>query len=73
VPINCGSQVNLALADGYIGSFETKYHYRYWRPVTAIHNAGTDGNPPTEPDPGWAPLGSTRRPGSRGVPCIGAS
>jgi hypothetical protein len=51
--------LNLALADGYIGSFETKYHYRYWRPVTAIHNAGTDGNPATEPDPGWAPLEPT--------------
>ena len=28
--------LNMALADGYIGSFETKYHYNYWRPVTAI-------------------------------------
>ena len=28
--------LNMALADGYIGSFDTKYHYNYWRPVTAI-------------------------------------
>ena len=28
--------VNFAIADGYIGSFEAKYHYNYWRPATAI-------------------------------------
>jgi hypothetical protein len=32
--------VNLALADGYIASFEAKYHYAYWRPTTAIRAAG---------------------------------
>jgi hypothetical protein len=25
--------LNMAMADGYVGSFETKYHYNYWRPV----------------------------------------
>ena len=39
--------LNMALADGYIGSFDTKYHYNYWRPVTAIREAGSDGNPNT--------------------------
>ena len=29
--------LNLAMADGYIGSWDTKYHYNFWRPVTAIH------------------------------------
>jgi hypothetical protein len=48
--------LNLALADGYIGTFETKYHYKFWRPVTAIQLAGTDGNPRTSPDPTWTPL-----------------
>ena len=28
--------LNLAMADGYIGSWEAKYHYNFWRPVTAI-------------------------------------
>jgi hypothetical protein len=28
--------VNFALADGFIAGFEAKYHYRYWRPATAI-------------------------------------
>ena len=48
--------LNMALADGYIGSFETKYHYNYWRPVTAIQTAETDGNPRTSADPTWTPL-----------------
>jgi hypothetical protein len=33
-----------------------KYHYDFWRPVTAIHEAETDGNPATAADPDWAPL-----------------
>jgi len=32
--------VNLAMADGYIGGFESKYYYNYWRPVTAIRERG---------------------------------
>lgn len=48
--------LNLAMADGYIGSFETKYLYNYWRPVTAIQLADTDGNPDTAADPTWTPL-----------------
>jgi hypothetical protein len=51
--------LNMALADGYIGSFETKYHYNYWRPVTAIQTADTDGNPNTSADPTWTPLVTT--------------
>ena len=43
--------LNMALADGYIGSFETKYLYNFWRPVTAIQLAATDGNPDTAADP----------------------
>ncbi len=32
--------VNLAMADGYIADFESKYHYNYWRPITAIRESG---------------------------------
>jgi hypothetical protein len=32
--------VNFAMADGYIGGFEAKYHYNYWRPATAIRETG---------------------------------
>lgn len=51
--------LNMALADGYIGSFETKYYYNFWRPVTAIREAATDGNPDTTADPTWTPLVTT--------------
>jgi hypothetical protein len=51
--------LNMALADGYIGSWETKYHYNYWRPITAIQLAGTDGNRDTVADPTWEPLQPT--------------
>jgi hypothetical protein len=48
--------LNLALADGYISSWETKYYYRFWRPITAIRLADTDSNPDTSADPTWEPL-----------------
>jgi hypothetical protein len=51
--------LNAALADGYIGSFESKYHYNFWRPVTAIRLADEDGNPRTSADPLWEPLRTT--------------
>jgi hypothetical protein len=51
--------LNMALADGYVGSFDTKYHYNYWRPVTAIQTADTDGNPNTSADRTWTPLVTT--------------
>jgi hypothetical protein len=48
--------VNFALADGYIAGFEAKYHFRFWRPETAIRAAATDGNRLTEADPTWKPF-----------------
>ena len=51
--------LNLAMTDGYIGTWEAKYHYRFWRPVTAIRLAGIDGNPATTADPTWTPLVET--------------
>jgi hypothetical protein len=51
--------LNIGLADGYIGSFDTKYHYNFWRPVTAIRLADTDGNRHTTADPTWTPLVTT--------------
>jgi membrane-associated phospholipid phosphatase len=48
--------VNFAMADGFIAGFEAKYRHRFWRPMTAIHQAAIDGNPRTEPDPLWQPL-----------------
>ena len=51
--------LNLALADGYIAMVDSKNHYNYWRPVTAIRTANTDGNPDTIGDPAWTPLQQT--------------
>src|SRR5438034_6324940 len=51
--------LNISLADTAIAFFEAKYTYNFWRPVTAIQLADTDGNPQTEPNPTWLPL-STR-------------
>ena len=48
--------LNLSMADGYIASWESKYLYNFWRPVTAIQTADTDGNPDTLADPTWTPL-----------------
>ncbi len=39
--------------DSYGTSLESKYHYNFWRPVTAVALAGTDGNPNTSPAAGW--------------------
>ncbi len=48
--------VNFAMADAYIAGFEAKYEFRFWRPVTAIQNAATDGNERTEADTAWQPF-----------------
>jgi len=48
--------VNFAMADAYIAGFEAKYEFRFWRPVTAIQNAASDGNESTEPDTTWQPF-----------------
>jgi hypothetical protein len=43
-------------ADALIACWRAKYDYAYWRPITAIQLAATDGNDATEPDPAWTPL-----------------
>ena len=47
---------NLAAADASIGCWNDKYYWQFWRPITAIREADTDGNPATEADPTWLPL-----------------
>jgi membrane-associated phospholipid phosphatase len=52
--------LNLTIADGVIAFYDAKYTYNFWRPVTAIREAATDGNPKTLPDPNWLPeVGNT--------------
>ena len=43
-------------ADALIVTWRDKARYSFWRPVTAIHEAGTDGNDATVADPGWTSL-----------------
>jgi hypothetical protein len=51
--------LNVAMADAVIACWETKYYYSFWRPITAIRLADTDGNPGTTEDPSWTPLLTT--------------
>jgi hypothetical protein len=44
-----------ATDDALIAIFDAKYHYNFWRPITAIRNGDIDGNDATERDPSWTP------------------
>lgn len=48
--------VTQASDDGLIAVFDAKYHYGFWRPLTAIRNGDIDGNDATERDESWAPF-----------------
>ena len=47
---------DLSIADSLGASWDCKFHYALWRPITAIQLAATDGNAATEADPSWEPL-----------------
>jgi len=52
--------LNFSFVDAVIAFYDAKYTYNFWRPVTAIRAAATDGNPDTEADPNWLPeVGNT--------------
>jgi len=42
--------------DALIAVMDAKYHYNFWRPITAIRNGDIDGNDATERDPSWTPF-----------------
>jgi hypothetical protein len=48
--------LNMAMSDSYVAGWDAKFHYDFWRPVTAIRAADTDGNAATAPDAAWEPL-----------------
>ncbi len=50
------AMINLAAADGAISCWNDKWQWHFWRPMAAIREADTDGNPHTVADPGWEPL-----------------
>jgi hypothetical protein len=47
---------SLAGADAVMTAWDAKLHFGFWRPVTAIQQGDTDGNPATQGDPSWQPL-----------------
>jgi hypothetical protein len=49
----------VALTDSYIAVFDAKYHYEFWRPITAIRNGDIDDNPATEREATWQPIDNT--------------
>jgi hypothetical protein len=51
--------LNAAISDAYMTSLESKFYYNFWRPITAIHAADTDGNPLTIADDTWEPAFAT--------------
>jgi hypothetical protein len=51
--------MTMANANSFIVDWDAKFHYNYWRPVTAIRNGDTDSNDATERDAGWTPLNTT--------------
>ncbi|MGH7504915.1 MAG: vanadium-dependent haloperoxidase, partial [Longimicrobiales bacterium] len=53
------AKLYIALLDGYIVVWESKYEYNHWRPYTSIRAAATDGNPATAADADWVPLRTT--------------
>ena len=50
------AMTNLAAADGSIGCWNDKAYWSFWRPITAIREAASDGNRATQADPNWLPL-----------------
>jgi hypothetical protein len=51
--------VDMSITDAVIAVWDSKYHFGYWRPITAIQLADTDENPDTVADPTWEPLVAT--------------
>ncbi|KYK46286.1 hypothetical protein A1D31_32470 [Bradyrhizobium liaoningense] len=49
----------IAANDAIVAVLDAKYHYNFWRPVTAIRNADITHNPMTPREPSWLPLGET--------------
>jgi hypothetical protein len=50
------AMLNMAIADATIACWNGKYHYEFWRPITAIQFGDFDGNDATAGDPAWTAL-----------------
>jgi hypothetical protein len=43
----------MAISDSLIACWDSKRHFNFWRPITAIHEGENDDNPATAGDPSW--------------------
>jgi hypothetical protein len=50
------AMLDLSAADALITTWNDKYYWNFWRPITAIRRADIDGNPATVADPTWTPM-----------------
>ena len=50
------AMVSVVYADALIACWDAKYHFAFWRPITAVRAGDTDGNPATVGDASWSPL-----------------
>lgn len=50
---------DMSIFDGIGVSWDSKLHFGFWRPITAIQLADTDGNPDTDAQANWEPLITT--------------
>ena len=51
--------VAVGLNEALIAVFDAKYHYNFWRPITAIRNGDIDDNPATDREATWQPIDNT--------------
>ena len=51
--------VTVGINDALIAVFDAKYHYNFWRPITAIRNGDIDENPATDREATWQPIDNT--------------
>jgi hypothetical protein len=51
--------VSVGITDATIAVLDAKYHYNFWRPITAIRNGDIDGNPATDREATWQPIANT--------------
>jgi hypothetical protein len=50
---------SIGLTDAIIAVLDAKYHFNFWRPITAIRNGDNDGNPATDREATWQPIANT--------------
>jgi hypothetical protein len=51
--------IAVGLNDAIMAVLDAKYHYNFWRPITAIRNGDIDGNPATDREATWQPIAIT--------------